>query len=139
MPSRREKPLLDLGMQRVAVACPPEPLRRKAEALGEAMELRVGGYTCGDNSYVLALAARELQPSADVRIIGGFAFGRGSRTHPAAHVWVRVGETHFDITWSRFDSSLSGCEYFQAFDRDIRTGVLQDVELFAAENGIETV
>ncbi len=102
------------------------------------MHLCVGGYTCGDNSYVLALAATGLDPAAEVRIVGRFAFGQGTRTDPAAHVWVRLGDAHLDITWSRFDPSLAGCVYYQAFETDIRQGVLQDVEAFALENGIET-
>lgn len=133
-----EKQLLEHGLQRVEVAPPPDVLREAAEKLGEEMHLRVGGFTCGANSYVLALAAARIDPAAEVRIVGGVAFGEGSREIPAAHVWVRVGDEHFDITWSRYDLPLAQCVYFKAFETDVRDDVLRDVELFALEKGIET-
>lgn len=132
------KRLEDLGFGRATVGELPTDLADRAETIAKELQLPLGGPTCGDNSFVLASAILEEGREADVVLVLGFAFASADpevSKVPSAHVWVRAGGAHYDITWEKRDQTDR--VYFVAAEMEVARGAHRRVLQIAEERGIK--
>jgi hypothetical protein len=124
-----------------------EELVRAAKDIGDPpLKGCIGIFICESNSCRLALAMASQDPTSEIRVVGGLAFPFGvgfpEPDVPRAHVWVRQGEKHLDITWP-LRGPIAAAKYHPILELSVpelggsyAPGLLRSIWTIAEQHGI---